>query len=117
MIDYTTIGRNIRKRRLEKGLTQEAIAEMLDVTPDYISKIEHAQKHPSLKVLDAFAGIFGIELYELIGGTNPNSEDYEIPELYCLIKDWEPETRLLLLKTADTFSGIDKEIKQMKNRT
>lgn len=47
-MDYSSIGRNIRKYRLEKGLRQEALAEMTNLSPNYIGMLERADKLPSL---------------------------------------------------------------------
>ena len=40
---------NIKKYRLEKKLTQEALSEMCGISTDYLSEIERGKKTPSLK--------------------------------------------------------------------
>ena len=37
---YDTIRRNIKKYRKEKGLTSAQLAEMVDLSPDFIRQIE-----------------------------------------------------------------------------
>ena len=44
-----TIGKNIRKYRLSKKLTQEDLAEKIDLSPNYIGMIERGEKTPSLE--------------------------------------------------------------------
>ena len=46
--------------RIEKDLTQEAMAEMLGVTSQYISYIERGRSNGSYKFWDKFKQVFGI---------------------------------------------------------
>ena len=39
-MDLKTVGQNIKKYRIEKGIKQEALAEMADLTPNYIGMFE-----------------------------------------------------------------------------
>ena len=46
------LGRNIKAERVRKGYTQETFAEKLEVTREYISRIERGQENMSiLKIL------------------------------------------------------------------
>ncbi len=40
---------NIKKYRLQKGLTQEKLSELCNISTDYLSEIERCVKTPSLK--------------------------------------------------------------------
>lgn len=53
MIDYKTIGRKIRERRIACNLSQEKLAELCDVGTTHISHIETGNCIPSLKVFIA----------------------------------------------------------------
>ena len=46
-LDYKEIGRRVARRRKQLKLTQEFLAELVDVSPQYISHIEHARSIPS----------------------------------------------------------------------
>lgn len=50
-IDYMAIGKRIRYIRMEQGLTQEQMAELADVSTNYISRIELGNARFSLAVL------------------------------------------------------------------
>lgn len=41
--DYSVIGKRIRKAREQRGFTQEMLAEQLEVSNAYISKIERGK--------------------------------------------------------------------------
>ena len=46
-----SVGSAIKKARLEKSLTQEQLAEMVDVSPMHIKQLESERRNPSSKVL------------------------------------------------------------------
>lgn len=56
-LNFITIGANIKKRRLALGVTQEYIANILDVNPSHISNIECGRANPSLTALVNIANI------------------------------------------------------------
>ena len=66
-LDFYTIGRQIRRRRLECGITQEAIANRLDVNPSHISNIENGRANPSLTALVKRANILSCSVDFFIG--------------------------------------------------
>ena len=45
------VGRNVRLRRQELGLSQEQLAHDAEVTMRYLGAIERGQQNPSLNVL------------------------------------------------------------------
>ena len=51
MIDYRVIGQRIQKARTNLGLTQEALAEKVQVSTNYLSKIETNKEKPNLELL------------------------------------------------------------------
>ena len=50
-MELSTIGKNIRKYRLERKLKQEDLAKMVYVSYNYISVLERGDKAPSLQTL------------------------------------------------------------------
>ena len=44
-----TLRKNIKKYRLEKGLTQEKLSELTGISTDYLSEIERGKRTPSIK--------------------------------------------------------------------
>ena len=55
---YIEIGKNVRRRRKEQILTQEALAESVESSSQYISRIERGQVGPSLEFLYKLACLF-----------------------------------------------------------
>ena len=53
-LDFKQIGLKIKERRQNQGLTQEFIANKLNVNPSHISNIEGGRAHPSLSANSKF---------------------------------------------------------------
>lgn len=60
----------IRFLRQQKGLTQEQIAELLDVTPQAYSKIEQGKTRLNIERIQQIANIFNIDITDLINNDN-----------------------------------------------
>ncbi|MCM1009649.1 MAG: helix-turn-helix domain-containing protein [Fusobacterium sp.] len=58
------IGKNLRKFRKAKGLTQKELAEAVSVSRDYIRKIENAKVLFSMTLLCKFCVLFKTQLKE-----------------------------------------------------
>lgn len=68
MINSTVqiVNQNIKNYRIANGLTQEKLADLCNISRDYISEIERGKKFPSLKRLFVIAEAMGIEAYKLL---------------------------------------------------
>lgn len=56
---------NLKKARLEAGLTQEQMAEKLGISAVYYQKIEHGERIGSFGIWDALEDITGIHQRKL----------------------------------------------------
>lgn len=60
VMELGTIGRNIRKYRLEKKLRQEDLAERANLSINYVGAIERGEKIPSLESLITIINALGV---------------------------------------------------------
>lgn len=67
-LDFKQIGLKIKERRQDQGLTQEFVANKLNVNPSHISNIEGGRAHPSLSALVKIANILECSVDFFIGG-------------------------------------------------
>ena len=54
-MDYFALGKRIRKRRVEQGMTQEQLARQVGVTTSFIGHLERGSRKASLETLVALA--------------------------------------------------------------
>lgn len=71
MIDYVSIGKQIRQSRHYAGITQEALAEKINVSPPYISRIENGSSSPSLQTLVDICNALDITIDSLMQDSLP----------------------------------------------
>ena len=91
---YSTIpvGQTIRKLRRERGLTQEELAEQLNVTAQAVSKWENGTGMPDISQIVPLASIFGVSTDIIFGLDTTTADDEALllireSELYLIHKD------------------------------
>lgn len=89
--DYTVIGKRIRKIREDKGLTQEDLAEKLDVSNAYISKIERGRTTLSLERLSGLCRVLEESPEYILQGTDQSSDDYLRHEIIAMLEGCSAE--------------------------
>lgn len=67
---YKNLGKNIKKRRKELGLTQQELADKLNISLNFMGKIEVAFSKPSLDTLIEIADKLDISVSELVKSPN-----------------------------------------------
>lgn len=99
-LDYKIIGERLQKVRNEKGLTQEKLAEKLDVSIAFLSRVERGTINVSLKRLSQICSILGMDEGSILNGTSADSENYLNEEFNTLLKDCSSEKLKLLYDIA-----------------
>jgi transcriptional regulator with XRE-family HTH domain len=60
------LGTLVKKHRLAKKLSQEALAEKADVHPTYIGLLERGQRTPGIDVAERIAIAMGMKLSHMV---------------------------------------------------
>lgn len=60
------VGRNVRRIRKAKGLTQEVLAELSGVSQQYVSELERGRRNPSVITVYELAQAMGVSHVELV---------------------------------------------------
>lgn len=108
MLDQKKTGERIAELRKSRNLTQSALAEMLNVTHQAVSKWENGVALPDIEVLLRMRELFGISIDELLD-SNPKAET---PNPECeRATDWEPMMDLIVGpdETREFVSPVDVE--------
>lgn len=93
-------GKNLKRIRKEKKITQEQLSEMVGMNPRQISKIETGEHFPECKNIENICDALNINAYELFKGTQEN------------ILDKTESTNSI---DSDIFENIIKKIKNLPN--
>ena len=102
-IDYKALGARIREARLNKGLSQEKLSSLINVSPRYLSNIERATSTVALKTLIAIAKELDTTVDSLLYDSTPllvSKYDSEAKEILSDCTDEERRFLLDLMKHA-----------------
>jgi len=96
--ELVLLGRRIAKLRISRNLTQEKLAEMVDRTPNHISKLELAATNPSFEVLVKIAHALSVDLSTLFVVDEIKNSQKIKNELLNLINSADDSEMKLLYK-------------------
>ncbi|MEJ0025494.1 MAG: helix-turn-helix transcriptional regulator [Rhizomicrobium sp.] len=60
------LGINVRRIRKERGLSQEVLADEVDLAVTYVGQIERGLRNPTLEVVEKFAKVLGVKPLDLL---------------------------------------------------
>lgn len=72
--DNRILGEAIRAARLKKRLTQEQLAEMLDITPIHLKNIEGSRRKPSVPLLFQMMRILEFSVDSIVFSSQAESD-------------------------------------------
>jgi transcriptional regulator with XRE-family HTH domain len=85
---------NLKKHRINKGLSQKQLAEVFKVSPSSITMYETGQREPNFTLLDQMATFFEISTDVLLGRNqlgNENPLNNEITSINSRVNDLQLE--------------------------
>ncbi len=95
-MDYIALGKRIREERCKLNLTQEKLAEDVDLTPAYIGQIERGERKVTLEKLVAIVNRLGVTVdYVISDSLAAAPTEYDIM-LEGMLKGRSPEEKLLI---------------------
>lgn len=106
-IDYKIIGKRLKAARLNKNLTQEKLAETLNISIAYLSRVETGTAKINLKRLEEICKVLDISDVEILSGTSDNSINYLNSDLGDIFNNCSPEKQRLIYEIANIISKSD----------
>lgn len=106
-IDYSVIGSRIKQARLAKNMTQEDLADKIDISVAFLSRVERGNSHINLKRLNQLCSLLDVSEGYLLNGASSSSENYLDKEFTDLIKSVSPEKQKLIYNVAKTIAETD----------
>ena len=105
-VDYKLIGERIQRVRKSRGMTQEIMAEKLDVSIGYVSQVERGITKISLDLLGAISSILDCDIAELVTGSAKNSNEYMESELISEIRKLDGKKKRYILEIIKLTNNI-----------
>ncbi|GAA0891629.1 hypothetical protein GCM10009122_13080 [Fulvivirga kasyanovii] len=106
------IGKNIKRIREAKNLSQKEVIAAIDMGAAQYSRIESGKTEPSISTLERIAKALGVKLSELFASKEDfadiNSQDSTLMEKVRLIENLTEEERQTIFTILDAFVGKKK---------
>ena len=95
-MDYYKLGQRVRKLRKARGLSQENLAEMLDISVTHMSHIETANTKMSFSLIVRIAEILDVSLDYLVYDKDRNENSYSMQIAQITSGCSDKEKRIIL---------------------
>ena len=98
-VDQVKIGNFLKKLRKEKGITQEQLAEILNVSGRTVSRWETGSNMPDISLLIEIADFFDVSIPEIINGERKSEKmDEEVKEVAEKLSDYADAEKVNIIK-------------------
>ena len=97
------IGKNIKRLRKAKGMTQSQLAEILDISTNYLSDIERGISFPRIEKLVAVINILGCSADDMFADVIDSGYKVKASRLSDQIEKLSPEDREKAFAVLEAF--------------
>jgi len=102
-VDKLTIGDRIKVARKKLNLTQEALAEKVDITLYYMGEIERGEKTPSLDLFIRLVEVLDVSADYLLRDTVSTGNVYGDKRMARKLENLTPRQRAAVEALIDTY--------------
>lgn len=107
-MDYIALGKRIREERLKLGLTQEKLAESIDVSNSYVGQIERGERSVTLDTLIRITQRLGVTIDYLLKDSVDMKNDNFVDQLKQLLHGRNMKQKQMALDVLKVmFSHMD----------
>ena len=108
-LDYSIIGSRIKQARIAKNLTQEDLANQIDISVAFLSRVERGNSHINLKRLNQICNLLEVSEGYVLNRSSSDSENYLEEDFALLLKSVPPKTQKLIYNVAKTIVDAETE--------
>ena len=102
-MDKLTMGDRIKEIRKKRGLTQEQLAEKLDISVEYVSQIERGLKMPSMQMFIKLVEVLNVSADYLLRDIVSTHDMYGNKQISSKLEKLTPKQRVALEAIIDTY--------------
>lgn len=105
-VDYKLIGTRVKAEREKKHYTQEQLAEIIGITPVYLSKIENGKARPTLELLSVLAYELATDVCQLLSGVDTKLSNYQNDKVLFLFNECAPSVKPIALSLLSELAKL-----------
>ena len=110
-MDYKELGKRIKAARLDAGMTQEQLAERVNLSSGHCAHVERGTTKVSLSALVSIANVLGTTPDMLLIDNNYKAAPLLLSEAQHLFEDCDPDEIYVMLQAA---AAVKKSIRVRK---
>ena len=103
-LDYSIIGERLKQARHAKKMTQEQLAEKLDVSVAFLSRVERGHSHLNLNRLSQVCKFLDVSEGYILSGSSEDSKSYLDEDFKKILDKCSPEKQRLIYNIAKTIA-------------
>lgn len=104
-LNYMMIGQRLKRARREKGFTQEVIAEKLDCSVPYISRIECGRVKVNLTRLSQICRILEIPEGKILNGADVPEAEMDTNQIQRMLENCSPAKQNLIYQVIELIAN------------
>ena len=105
-LDYQIIGKRIREERTKRNLTQEDMADNIDTSVAFYSRLETGRTPINLKRIVQIAEILNVPVGYFITGITDDTDDYLNQEFKNILAKCTPKKQKFILEIAELVANM-----------
>ena len=102
-MDVKAVGQRIKAAREKKGMTQEELAGLIDISPTHMSVIERGTKIPRLDTFVAIANVLEMSADELLVDVVDHAVNSAVSELSATIEGLPRDEKMRVLRVVNAM--------------
>lgn len=106
-LDYNVIGSRIKQARLSKNMTQEDLADKIDISVAFLSRVERGNSRINLRRLNEICNLLDVSEGYILNGAASDSDNYLVKEFADLLKAVSPEKQKLIYNIAKVIAETE----------
>lgn len=99
------LGSRIKELRHGRGLSQERLAELIDIDTKHLSRIETGVNAPTVDRLELIARALGVEVRSLFDFGHLDSQDAQIDGIEGMLKELDENDLKVVYRIVRSFRG------------
>ena len=114
-MDFYLLGQKIRGLRTLHHFSQADLAELIDVSTNYIGQIERGDRKPSIETLVTLCNVLGTSMDYILSDSLTTNEDQLIHDIVIRLHDLSTEEKTFFYTTLINYSQMKKKQKNINN--
>lgn len=95
-VDYVIIGERLKVARKKARMSQQDLAEKLNISVAYVSRVERGSSHLNLKRLSEFCSLLDVSEGSILNGVSNSDNNYLVSEFNYILNKCSPKKQKLI---------------------